>query len=107
MLGIDIYIQITFYAWCLINIAMFSGCIIKVNIIDWNWNIDSRDNGKIDIAALHSYFPKCTFLSKSIISKEEIGNYQLLRDFNGTENAESALSKTFDLRYLRNYTFTT
>ena len=47
-----------------------------------------------------------TLLSESIISKEEIGNYQLLRDFDRTENAESALSKIFDLRYLRNYTFT-
>ena len=37
---------------------MFSGCIIKVNIIDWNWNIDSKNNGKIDIAPLHSYFPR-------------------------------------------------
>ena len=120
MLGIDIHIQITFCAWCfnchyskcLINVAMFSGCIIKVNI-DWNWNIDSRDNGKIDIAPLHSYFPKYTLLSKSVISKEGnypfalIGNYQLLRDFDRTENAESAISKIFDLRYLRNYTFTT
>ena len=86
---------------------MFSGCIIIVNIIDWNWNIDSRYNGKIDIAPLHSYFPRYTLLSESIISKEEIGNYQLLRDFNRTENAELALSKTFELRYLRNYTFTT
>ena len=83
---------------------MFSGCIIKVDIIDWNWNIDSRDNGKFDIATLHSHFPRYT---ESIISKEEIGNYQLLRDFDRTENAESALSKIFDLRYLRNYTFTT
>ena len=86
---------------------MFSGCIIIVNAIDWNWNIDSRYNGKIDIAPLHSYFPRYTLLSESIISKEEIGNYQLLRDFDRTENAESALSKIFDLRYLRNYTFTT
>ena len=45
--------------------------------------------------------------SESIVLKEEIGNYQLLRDFDRTENAESALSKIFDLRYLRNYTFTT
>ena len=66
-------------AKCLINIAMFSGCIIKVNIIDWNWNIDSRDNGKIEIAPPDSYFPRYTLLSESIISKEEIGNYQLLR----------------------------
>ena len=86
---------------------MFSGCIIKVDIIDWNWNINSRDNGKIDIAPLHSYFPRYALLSESIISKEEIGNYQLPRDFDRTENAESALSKIFDLRYLRNYTFTT
>ena len=86
---------------------MFSGCIIIVNVIDWNWNIDSRYNGKIDIAQLHSYFPRYTLLSESIISKEELGNYQLLRDFDRTENAESALSKIFDLRYLRNYTFTT
>ena len=86
---------------------MFSGCIIKVNIIDWNWNIDSRDNRKIDIAPLRSYFPRYTLLSESIISKEEIGKYQLLRDFDRTENAESALSKIFDLRHLRNYTFTT
>ena len=78
-----------------------------MNIIDWNWNIDSRDNGKIDIAPLHSYFPRYTLLSESITSKEEIGNYQLLRYFDRTENAESALSKIFDLRYLRNYTFTT
>ena len=85
---------------------MFSGCIMKVNIIDLNWNIDSTDNGKIDIAPLHSYFPRYTLLSESIISKEEIGNYQLQRDFDRTENAESALSKIFDLRYLRNYTFT-
>ena len=68
---------------CLINIAMFSGCIIKVNIIDGNWNIDSRDNGKIDIAPLYSYFPRYTLLSESVISKEEIGNYQLLRDLIG------------------------
>ena len=86
---------------------MFSGCIIIVNVIDWNWNIDSRYNGKIDIASLHSYFPRYTLLSESIISKEEIGNYQLLRDFDRTENAESALSLIFDLQYLRNYTFTT
>ena len=86
---------------------MFSGCIIKANIIDWNWNIDSRDNGKIDIAPLHSYFHRYTLLSESIISKEEIGNYQLLRDFDRTENAESAFLKIFYLRYLRNYTFTT
>ena len=86
---------------------MFSGCIIVVNVIDWNWNIDSRYNGKIDIAPLHSYFPRYTLLSESIVSKGEIGNYQLLRDFYRTENAESALSKIFDLRYLRNYTFTT
>ena len=86
---------------------MFSGYIIKVNTIDWNWNIDSRDNGKIDIAPLHSNFPRYTLLPESIISKEEIGNYQLLRDFDRTENAESALSKIFDLRYLINYTFTT
>ena len=76
-----------------------------MNVIDWNWNIDSRYNGKIDIAPLHGYFSRYT-LSKSITSKEEIGNYQLLRDFDRTENAESALSKIFDLRYLRNYTFT-
>ena len=44
-------------AKCLINIAMFSDCIIIVNVIDWNWNIDSRYDGKIDIASLHSYFP--------------------------------------------------
>ena len=94
-------------AKCLINIAMFSGCIIKVNIIDWNWNIASRDNGKMDIAPLHNYFPRYTLLSESIILKDEIGNYQLLRDFDRTENAESALSTIFDLRYLRNYTFTT
>ena len=80
---------------------------MKVNIIDLNWNIDSTDNGKIDIAPLHSYFPRYTLLSESIISKEEIGNYQLQRDSDRTENAESALSKIFDLRYLRNYTFTT
>ena len=86
---------------------MFSGCIIIVNIIDWNLNIDSRYNGKIDIAPLHSYFLRYILLSESIISKEEIGNYQLLRDFDRTENAESALSKIFDLRYLRDYTFTT
>ena len=86
---------------------MFSGCIIIVNVIDWNWNIDSRYNGKIDIAPLHDYFPRYTLLSESIISKDEIGNYQLLRDFDRTENAESALSKIFDLRYLRKYTFTT
>ena len=86
---------------------MFSGCIIIVNVIDWNWNIDSRYNGKIDIAPFHSYFPRYTLLSESIISKEDIGNYQLLRDFDRTENAESALSKIFDLRYLRNNTFTT
>ena len=86
---------------------MFSGCIIKVDIIDWNWNIDSSDNGKFDIATLHSYFPRYTLLSESIMSKEEIGNCQLLRDFDRTENAESALSKIFDLRYLKNYTFTT
>ena len=67
---------------------MFSGCIIKVNIIDWNWDIDSRDNEKIDIGPLHSYFPRYTLLSESIILKEEIGNYQLLRDFDRTENAE-------------------
>ena len=59
---------------------MFSGCIIKVNIIDWNWNIDSRDNGKIDIAPLHSLFHGYTLVSESIISNGEIGNYQLLRD---------------------------
>ena len=53
--------------------------------------------GKIDIAPPHSYFPRYTLLSESIISKEEIGNYQLLRDFDRTENAESALSKIFDL----------
>ena len=86
---------------------MFSGCIIIVNVIDWNWNIDSRYNGKIDIAPRHSYFPRYTLLSKSIISKEEIGNYQLLRDFDRKENAESTPSKIFDPRYLRNYTFTT
>ena len=86
---------------------MFSGCIIIANVTDWNWNIDSRYNGKFDIAPLHSYFPRYTLLSESIISKEEIGNYQLLRDFDRTKNAESALSKIFDLRYLRNYTFTT
>ena len=80
---------------------------IRVNIIDWNWDIDSRDNGKIDIAPFHSYFPRYTVLSESIIPKEEIGNYQPLRDFDWTENAESALSKIFNLRYLRNYTFTT
>ena len=56
---------------------------------------------------LHSYFPRYTPLSESILSKEEIGNYQLLRDFDRTENAEPALSKIFDLRYLINYTFTT
>ena len=86
-------------AKCLINIAMFSGCIIdhEVNIIDWNWNIDSRENRKIDIAPLHSYFPRYALLSESIISKEEIGIYQLLSDFYRTENAESALSKIFDL----------
>ena len=61
-------------AKCLINIAMFSGCIIKVDIIDLNWNIDSRDNGKFDIATLHSYFLRYTLLSESIISKEEIGS---------------------------------
>ena len=82
---------------------MLSGCIIIVNVIDWNWNIDSRYNGKSDIAPLHSYFPWYTLLSESIISKEEIGNYQLLRDFDWTENAESALSKILDLRYLRNF----
>ena len=54
---------------------MFSGCIIKVDIIDWNWNINSRDNGKIDIAPLHSYFPRYALLPESTISKEEIGNY--------------------------------
>ena len=86
---------------------MFSGCIINVNITDWNWNIDLRDNEKIDIATLHNYCPRYTLLSESIILKEEIGNHQLLRDFDRTENAESALSKIFDLRYLRNYTFTT
>ena len=86
---------------------MFSGCIIIVNVIDWNWNIDSRYNGQIDTAPLHSYFRRYTLLSESIISKEETGNDQLLRDFDRTENAESALSKIFDLRYLRNYTFTT
>ena len=86
---------------------MFSSCIIKVDIVDWNGNIDSRDNGKFDIATLYSYFPRYTLLSESIISKEEIGNYQLLRDFDRKENAESALSKIFDLRHLRNYTFTT
>ena len=86
---------------------MCSGCIITVNVIDWNWNIDSRYNGKIDIASLHSYFPRYALLSESIISKEEIGNYQLLRDFDRTENAESVLSKIFDLRYLRKYTFAT
>ena len=86
---------------------MFSGCIIIVSVIDWNWNINSRYNGKIDIALLHSYFPRYALLSESIISKEETGNYQLLRDFDSTEDAESALSKIFDLRYLRNYTFTT
>ena len=84
-------------AKCLINIAMFSGCIIIVNVIDWNGNIDSRYNGKIDIAPLHSYFPRYTLLSESIISKEEIGNYQLFRGFDRTENAEAALSKIFDL----------
>ena len=72
---------------------MFSGCIIKVNIIDWNWNIDSRDNGKIDIAPLHSYFPRYTLLSESIISKEEIGNYQLRRDFDRTENLNQHFQK--------------
>ena len=92
-------------AKCLINIAMFSGCIIIVNVIDWNWNIGSRYNGKIDTTPLHSYLPRYKFLSKSIILKEEIGKYQLPRDFDRTENAESALSKY--LRYLRNYTFTT
>ena len=61
----------------------------------------------MDIAPLHSYFPRYILLSESIISKEEIGNYQLRRDFDRTENAESALLKIFDLRYLRNYTFTT
>ena len=80
---------------------------MKVNITDLNWNIDSTDNGKIDIAELHSYFPRYTLLSESVISKEEIGNYQLQRDFDRTENAESALSNIFDLRYLRNYTFIT
>ena len=59
--------------------------ILIVNAIDWNWNIDSRNNGKIDIAPLHSYFPRYTLLSESIISKEEIGNYQLLRDFDRTK----------------------
>ena len=78
-------------AKCLINIAMFSGCIVIVNVIDWNWNIDSRYNGKIDIAQLHSYFPRCTLLSESIISKDELGNYQLLRDFDRTENVELPL----------------
>ena len=72
---------------------MFSGCIIIVNVIDWNWNIDSRCNGKIDTAPLHSYFPRYTLLSESTILKEKIGEYQLLRDFDRTENAESALSK--------------
>ena len=76
---------------------MFSGCIIKVNFIDWNRNIDSRDNEKNDIAPLHSSFRRYTLLSESIISKEEIDNYQLLRDFDRTENAESAISKIFDL----------
>ena len=81
---------------------MFSGCIIKVNFIDWNRNIDSRHNEKIDIAPLHSYFHsyflrRYTLLSESIISKEEIDNYQLRRDFDRTENAESAISKILDL----------
>ena len=65
---------------------------------DWDWNIDSRYNGKIDIAPLHSFFPRYTLLSGTIILKEEIGNYQLLRDFDRIENAESTLSKIFDLR---------
>ena len=38
---------------------------------------------KIDIAPLQSYFPRYTLLSESIISKEEIGNNQLLRDLIG------------------------
>ena len=59
--------------------------------------MDSRDNGKMDVATLHSYFPTYTLLSESIISKEEIGNYQLLRDFDRTENAESALSRIYDI----------
>ena len=86
---------------CLIDIAMCSGCIIKVNIIDWNRNIDSRDNGKMDIAPLPSYFSRYTLLSESIISKEEIGNYQLLRDLDRIENAESALSKIFETTLLQ------
>ena len=51
----------------------------------------------MDVATLHNYFPTYTLLSESIISKEEIGNYQLLRDFDRTENAESALSRIYDI----------
>ena len=47
----------------------------------------------MDIVPLHSYFPRYTLLSESIISKEDIGNYQLLNDFDRTENAKSAFSK--------------
>ena len=61
----------------------------------------------LSIYLSRSYFPRYTLLSESVISKDEISNYQLLRDFDRTENAESALSKIFDLRYLRNCTFTT
>ena len=74
--------------------------------VEWNWNIDSRDNGKMDIVPLDSYFPRYTLLTESIILKEDIGNYQLLMDFDRTKNAESALSKISDLQYLTNYNFT-
>ena len=62
---------------------------------------------KLTLLHFIAIFLGYTLLSESIILKEEIGNYQLPRDFDRTENAESALSKIFDLRYLRNYTFTT
>ena len=60
----------------------------------------------MDIVPLDSYFPRYTLLTESIILKEDIGNYQLLMDFDRTKNAESALSKISDLQYLTNYNFT-
>ena len=57
----------------------------------------------------------CTFQStlstytlplRSTIYKKEIRNYQTLRAFNKTKNAESAISKILNLWYLRKYTIT-
>lgn len=44
--------------------------LIKVNIIEWNRDTVltcSRDSEKIDITPLHSYFPRYTHLSGTMI----------------------------------------